>query len=91
MNNEESWIFTFGFGDYPFSGKCVRIQGDFNMARQKMFDLVGSEWGFQYSEEEWEKMKNDPDRLYPLEQEISLEEVVAAMRNGEKAGDGACQ
>lgn len=85
----DEWVFTFGCGQYPFGGRCVRIKGNFDTARKKMFDLVGSEWGFQYSAEEWEEMKNDPNRLYPLEQEIPLKDLEEQIRerNNRKVGD----
>lgn len=35
-----------------------------------MFDKYGDDWGFQYSEETWKEMENDPDRWYPMEKEL---------------------
>lgn len=66
---EESWIFTFGCGQ-KHEGHYVKISGSFYEARQKMFDRFGSEWCFQYSEEEWERMKNDPKRDWDMETEL---------------------
>ena len=48
-----------------------------------MFNLFGSKWGFQYSAEEWEHMKNDKDRMYPLETEISLEDAMQLLIGGD--------
>ena len=77
----EEWVFTFGHGQ-PFQGKCVRIKGEYADARNQMFNMFGSVWGFQYSADEWEKMKKDKDRMYPIETEISLEEAQKLYGNG---------
>ena len=53
---KEYWIFTFGCG-HKYGGKYVRIAGDYNEARNKMVQKYGTEWAFQYSEEEWEKYR----------------------------------
>lgn len=67
----EEWIFTFGYGQ-QHAGKCVRIKGTFGEARAKMFELFGEKWCFQYSAEEWDEMKNDPNRMYPMEEEMQI-------------------
>ena len=64
-----TWYFTFGSGQ-EHEGHCIKIEGSFESARQKMFDRFGSHWAFQYSEDEWERMKNDPNRYWPLETEL---------------------
>jgi hypothetical protein len=66
---EEYWIFTFGCGQ-EHAGRYVKIRGTFNQARQKMMDRYGEQWGFQYSEEKWEEMKNNPNRCWPMETEL---------------------
>ena len=71
----EEWIFTFGYGQ-PCGGKCVRLQGTFSEARQKMCEYFGSSWGFQYSADEWEEMKYDPNRVYIMEEEIPWDEAI---------------
>ena len=76
MPKENEWVFTFGNGQYPLAHMCVKIQGDYGEARQKMIDTFGTKWGFQYSVEEWEKMQNDPSRQYPLETEITWSDAV---------------
>ena len=81
------WVFTFGSGQYPFNSKCVRIHGTYGDARKKMFDLVGSKWGFQYSAEQWDEMKNDKSRIYPLEEEILLEELEEFIASGGRIGE----
>lgn len=72
---KEEYIFTFGCGNV-LGGKCVRIAGGCNMARKKMFETFGSEWAMQYSANEWESMKNDPQRYWEIEKEIPFEEAV---------------
>ena len=68
---EQWWIFTFSCGQ-KYGGYYVRIKGSFNQAREKMCAKYGDRWGFQYSEEEWEKMKNDPCRMHPMEKELEV-------------------
>ena len=68
--DKPSWVFTFGSGQ-QYEGKCVRVfADDFMEARQKMIDRYGIEWGFQYSSDEWEEMRNDPKRYWDMEEEI---------------------
>lgn len=67
----DEWIFTFGCGQ-PLAGKCVRISGSYGDARKKMCSVFGDKWAFQYSVEEWEKMKIDPNRKWPMEEELDL-------------------
>lgn len=68
---QEWWIFTFGSGQ-EHEGKYVRIKGTYFTAREKMFDRYGEKWGFQYSEKEWEDIKNDPQRWWPIETELEV-------------------
>ena len=55
---KEQWFFTFGcahhHGPTPLAHRYVIIEGDFGEARQKMVDLRGPVWSFQYSPEEFE-------------------------------------
>lgn len=60
-------IFTFGAG-HLLSGTAIKVKGDKQESRKRMFDFYGDRWAFQYSEEEWEKMKNDPNRDHPMEE-----------------------
>lgn len=62
----EWWIITFGDGQ-EHEGKCVKIKGSYGEARAKMVDKYGIRFAFQYSEAEWEKKWNDPDRLFQME------------------------
>ena len=72
MNNKEQWwVFTFGCGQ-PHAGYYVKIRGTFAEAREKMVKKYGIKWAFQRSWEEWEKIVNDPDRWYPLEEELEV-------------------
>lgn len=48
----EIWIFTFGCGQ-NHAGHYVRLEGDFDTARDKMFFLFGREWSMQYSLRSW--------------------------------------
>ena len=43
------------------------MTGSYTTAREKMIEKYGTNWGFQYSEKEWNDMKNDPNRWWPLE------------------------
>ena len=69
VNKMEEWIFTFGSG-HKLEGKCVRLAGTKEETRQKMMDKFGTHWAFQYSAEEWEKMKKDEWFSEFLEKEI---------------------
>ena len=67
---DETWIFTFGVGQ-QHEGKYVRIRGTYGEARQKMFDLFGDKWAFQYSEKEWIDWENRrPSYLVETELQI---------------------
>ena len=74
---EKTFIFTF-CNNSPNGGHYVKIKGTFNSARQRMFDLFGSNWAFQYLEEEWEELILSS--VYPIETEISIEEALANVR-----------
>lgn len=71
QQKHEYWIFTFGSGQ-QHAGYYVKIMGTFGEARQKMIDRYGLKWGFQYSEEEWEKFEQDPNRWWPMEKELEV-------------------
>ena len=63
------WIFTFGCG-MAHGGQYVRIKGTYGEARKKMFEKYGRQWAFQYSEEEWQRFFDDPNRDWPMETEL---------------------
>ena len=73
MRSEEWWYFTFGCGQ-KHAGYYVKIRGTFNEARKKMYEKYGKNWGFQYSEKQWEEMKNEPTRYWPMEEELEVME-----------------
>lgn len=51
-DKRQNWIFTFGDGQQN-AGHFVKFFGTFDEAREQMFEKYGSEWCFQYTEEEW--------------------------------------
>ena len=67
----EEWIFTFG-SNHELKGKCVRISGTKEEAREKMIEKYGLHWAFQYSVEEWVKMHDEWYGQF-LEEEIPFE------------------
>lgn len=54
LNVVREYIFTFGVGQEN-AGKYVRIRGNFFTSRDKMFELYGEHWAFQYTKEEFMK------------------------------------
>ena len=82
------YYFTFGC-DSPNKGKCQVIEASNELyARAKMFEMYGRNFCTSYSEDIWNKMKNDKNRLYPLETElpdvivVSDEEAEMLIDNG---------
>lgn len=65
-DKKQKWYFTFGVGQ-PNEGHYITLEGSYIQARSEMCDKYGMDWGFQYSEEEWLEMENDPHRWWPLE------------------------
>lgn len=64
------FIFTFG-GNHKLEGKCQPIYAkDYSEAREAMVEVHGLNWAFQYTGEEWEKLKNDKERFWPMEEEL---------------------
>ena len=64
------YIFTFGCGQEQ-AGYCQPIfAAGYGEARVKMFELHGDKWAFQYTREEWEKIRNRPERQWPMEREL---------------------
>ena len=51
IEKEKDWVFTFGIGQ-PLAGRFVVIHGTYGSARDRMVELFGDKWGFQYSSEE---------------------------------------
>ena len=68
---EEYYIFTFG-SNQGLEGCAVKIKGNYEEARNKMFDYFGDKWAFQYSEAQWKELENDPNRRWPMERIIKV-------------------
>lgn len=73
-DKKQVWRFTFGVGQNN-AGYCQPILGTFASARAKMVSMYGLEWCFQYSEKEWEDIKNDPKRYWEMEKDLKLVEA----------------
>ena len=71
---KQIWRCTFGCG-MENAGYCQPILGTYSSAREKMFELYGTKWAFQYSEQDWENIRNDPNRKWPMEKDLKLMEV----------------
>ena len=64
------WYFTFGSGQ-KYEGKCQVVEAkSYGEARQKMFKVHGDKWCFQYSENDWNDIKEDSKGRYVLETEL---------------------
>lgn len=72
-NSTNTWVFTFGFGQ-PLQGHFVRFSGTYAEARDKMIKNFGTEWAFQYSQEEWDEWVQNKPWYVPLETEIFVQE-----------------
>lgn len=59
------WYFTYGV-DHEYSNYYTKIKGTYHDARAKMFELHGDKWCWQYSEDEWDEIKNDPKRFWDM-------------------------
>ena len=72
MKEYSTWYFTFGCGQ-KHAGYCQPIKApSYGSARAKMFEMYGAEWAFQYSEQEWNETKNNPNRWWELEKELAV-------------------
>jgi len=70
MEEQRMWYyFTFGSGQ-KHCGHYVKRFGTYGEARQQMVDKYGDKWAFQYSEDEWKKWENDPNRGWDMETEL---------------------
>lgn len=65
----KKFYFTFGCGQYEGKYQVVMAY-DSNEARAKMINVHGDKWAFQYAEEEWNIMRDDPHRFWPMESEL---------------------
>ena len=73
--DKQWWTFTFGNGQ-RYAGKCVKIWGTSDSARAKMIDIYGLDWGFQYSEDEWQKW-SDIAKIKGYEMETEMKRFEA--------------
>ena len=51
MEDEQDWVFTFGYGHEPGIGFYVKIYGTKKSARAEMFRQY-EKWAFQYASED---------------------------------------
>ena len=56
--SEKQEFHYFTFGDDRLY-KYVKIEGDWNTARSRMVLEYGRQWGFQYSEEDFQRVKKE--------------------------------
>lgn len=57
------YYFTFLMSDSP-RRMCYYVEeGTYEEARQKMVDKYGTDWAFQYSEEEWKISRKQYERI----------------------------
>lgn len=70
-----NWYFTFGCCQ-EHSGHYVRIFGTFREARMEMIKRYGYSFTFQFSEKQWNDLKNDPERRWKWEWPTELIEKV---------------
>jgi len=65
-----TYYFTFGCGQ-PHEGMCQPIVAESaDLARQKMVEVYGVKWAFQYTSAEWEA--NKADHRFPTERELPV-------------------
>jgi hypothetical protein len=72
LTKPQWFVFTFGAGQ-PHEGQYVRIWGTYGEARSKMVQKYGREWGFQYTNEQWEDWRHRKPQWLP--EETLLEEI----------------
>jgi hypothetical protein len=62
--------FTFGCGQENEGYVQPIIASSYGKAREKMVEMHGARWAFQYSEEQWNEMLADKNRCFELEKEL---------------------
>jgi len=50
MTKQENWYFTFGIGQGSLAKRYVKIPGTYSEARDRMVEMFGTKFAFQYSE-----------------------------------------
>ena len=68
-DKQQWYIFTFGSGQ-QHAGHYVKFFGTFETARSQMIEQYGIEWGFQYSEDEWNEWLRTKPEWIPAETEL---------------------
>lgn len=69
------YVFTFG-GNHPFEGRCQPIYASSDSeARDLMCAVYGTNWAFQYTEEQWLAIQYDSTRHWPME--TPLEPIIS--------------
>ena len=71
METNQIWYFTFG-SDHPFKDCIQPIRGNYEKAREIMFDIYGKKWAFQYEENKGRELI--AKYRYQLLPEINAEE-----------------
>jgi hypothetical protein len=74
--NKQNWIFTFGVGQ-THAHQFVKIYGTHSEAREKMFEIFGDKWAFQYSEKEWEDWCKRAPSYIPKSTELYIKGLSA--------------
>ena len=71
---KERWyVFTFCHGRKN-GGHYVKFFGTYGGARQQMIDKYGTDWAFQYTLDDWERWRSDPERGWMMETELEVTE-----------------
>ena len=58
------YYFTFLCDDGPNDGKFHIEEGTYEEAREKMIEKFGTNWGFQYDEDEWIIKKSRNPKMF---------------------------
>ena len=71
METNQIWYFTFG-SDHPFKDCIQPIRGNYEKAREMIFEVYGKKWAFQYEENKGRELI--AKYRYQLLPEINAEE-----------------
>lgn len=67
----KKFIFTFGCGQENAGYYQEIYAKNSDEAREKMFEMYGDKWAFQYTEEDWERNKERAvQNHYPIERKL---------------------
>ena len=75
MEKQKKFYCTFGFGQLHAGYVLPLIAVSENQARRYMVEAFNGQWCGTYSEEYWNEMKNDPNRMWPMEKELPTLDV----------------